>query len=528
MKKIVFASVMVLASLSVYCAPMLRAQDSIVIKDPAEYNSYNSAIGLTDPKAKAAALESFLLQYPQSVVKKAVLDNLIDTYYSSPQQGGLGDADKALSAASRLLQEDPNYLKAILYSVFIKKNQCGKTQDVQTCDDAAALARKGLITPKPDGVADKDWKAQTGGSYPVFHSAIAFDDAVARKDFKGAIDEYTKELMLFTNDQTKAGIGLQDSMLLAQAYAQPDPSDTAKANLVKAIWFYARVWNFVPAGYKATIEKSLDYYYKKYHGDMKGLDDVKAQAALTTFPPGTLIIAKAKTPAEQIHDLIVNTPNLMTLNLGDKEFVLAAGNKDDADKMWAVLKDQATPVPGTVIEAPVSVIKVIVTQGVKPTDFLVKLQAPVACKDFQAPGAELKAEEDYILTSGVKADTDKLSELFTDPKTPIKKIAIEPLVSVIKVAVTDDAKTAKAADFIVNLKTPVSCKEAPASGSDYGLSGKDQAELDGTYDTYTQVAATATTAQTAQIVLRDGVIVPEKKKTVPAHKPAAGHKPAAH
>jgi len=39
--------------------------------------------------------------------------------------------------------------------------------------------------------------------------------------------------------------------------------------------------------------------------------------------------------------------------------------------------------------------------------------------------------------------------------------------------------------------------------------------------------ATATIAQTAQIVLRDGFIQPEKKKSVPAHKPAAGHKPAA-
>ncbi len=45
MKKLVFASVMALASLSIYCAPMLRAQDStITIKDPAEYNTYNNAM----------------------------------------------------------------------------------------------------------------------------------------------------------------------------------------------------------------------------------------------------------------------------------------------------------------------------------------------------------------------------------------------------------------------------------------------------------------------------------------------------
>ncbi len=140
----------------------------------------------------------------------------------------------------------------------------------------------------------------------------------------------------------------------------------------------------------------------------------------------------------------------------------------------------------------------------------------------------MKAEQDYILASGVKADTDKMSELFADAKTPIKKIAIEPVITVIKVAVTDEAKAAKSADFIVNLKSSLSCKEGPAIGSDYGLSSKNEAELDGTYDTFTQVAATATAAQTAQIVLREGVVVPEKKKTVPPRKPAAGHKPAAH
>jgi hypothetical protein len=436
MKKLVFASVMALASISLVSAPTLRAQDSITIKDPAEFNAYQMATTQTDPKAKASALESFLTSYPQSVVKKAVLDLLIDTY-----QQGLNDPDHTLSAASRLLQVDPNNMKAIFISVYIKKGQCAKTQDAQTCDDAAALAHKGLLAAKPAGVSDADWKTQTAATYPVFHSAIAFDDAVSKKDFKGAVAEYTAELMLYTDDQTKTA-GLADTLHLAEAYAQPDAKD-----LVKSIWFYSRAWDFAPAGYKATIEKSLEYYYKKYHGDLKGLDDIKSQAALTTFPPGTLKIEAAKTPAEQIHDLILNTPDLNSLALADKETVLAVGTKDDADKLWALLKDKPTPVPGIVIEATASVIKVAVTQ---------------------------------------------------------------------------DAKDAKTADFIVNLKTPLADKDIPAVGFEYGLQSKGQAELDGTYDTYTQIPATATTAQSASIVLRDGLIQAEKKKPAP-HKPAAGH-----
>src|ERR1039458_930794 len=107
MKKFVFASVMALASFSLVPAPTLRAQDSITIKDPVEFNAYQMGTTQADPKAKAASLESFLTAYPQSVVKKAVLDLLVDTYLS------LNDSDHALSAASRLMQVDPSNMKAI-------------------------------------------------------------------------------------------------------------------------------------------------------------------------------------------------------------------------------------------------------------------------------------------------------------------------------------------------------------------------------------------------------------------------------
>jgi len=442
MKKLVLASVLALASLGMFSAPMLRAQDStITIKDPAEYNMYNNAIGQSDPKAKAAALESFLQLYPQSVVKAAVLDMLIDTYQ------GIGDMDKTLEAARRLLQVDSNNMKAIFISVFIKKAQCGKTSDAQTCDDAAAIARKGLIAPKPAGMSADDWKKLTAGTYPAFHSAIAFDLAISKKDFKAAVAEYTAELMLYSDDQTQSGPGLQDTLLLAKAYSQPSAKD-----LVKSIWFYARAWDFAPASYKPTIEKSLEYYYKAYHGDLKGLDDIKSQAALTTFPPGTLHIEAAKTPAQFAHDALVST-DPAKLNLGDKEFILANGVKEDADKLWGVLKDQVTPVPGIVIEASASVIKV---------------------------------------------------------------------------AVTPDAKDSKVADFIVNLKKPLEEKAIPAAGYEYKI--PPATALVGTYDSYTVVAATDTTPAAAQIVLRDGEIQPEKKKPAPAHtapKPSAAHKPPA-
>ena len=439
MKKLVYASVLAMAALSLAIAPALRAQD-ITIKDPAEFNAYQMATGQSDPQAKASALESFLTSYPQSVVKKAVLSMLIEAYQTT------GDADHIVSAGSRMLQIDPNNMEAIYASVVAKKMQAGKSQNPgDVLDDAAMLARKGLSVAKPADIADADWKKQTALLYPLFHSILAYDAMISKKDPKTAVDEFRTELMLTPVDQTTSGPALNDTLQLAEAYAKETPADA-----VLAVWFYARAYAFAPASYKPVIEKKLKYWYNKFHGGLDGLDDIKTKAAATVFPVG-LEIKPAPTPAEKIHAILVSTPDLSTLALADKELVLAFGSKEDADKLWAIMQGQQTPVPGIVMEATASVIKVAVTQ---------------------------------------------------------------------------DAKDAKVPDFVVNMKAPLADKEIPAVGSELKL--QPGIELDGTYDTYTQVPATATATQSAQIVLKDATLQPEKKKAAPAHKPAAGHKPAAH
>ena len=71
------------------------------------------------------------------MVKKSVLDDLIDTYEKT------GDVDKAVGAASRLLQLDPNNMKALYVSATIKRSQCLRT------NDAAGLRR--CRSNRPEG-----------------------------------------------------------------------------------------------------------------------------------------------------------------------------------------------------------------------------------------------------------------------------------------------------------------------------------------------------------------------------------------
>jgi hypothetical protein len=510
MKKLVFASTMALASIGLALAPTLPAQQqeqpkSLSIQNPAEYNDYEMFSTQQNPKAKADAGEDFLKKYPQSIAKQTVLQQTMEAYEQT------GSMDGALSAATRLLQVDPNNLEAIYVSVTIKKAQCAKTSDAQTCDDAAALAQKGLQLTKPAAMAEDEWQKLTAGAFPVFHSAIAVDDVVSKKDFKGAQDAYTDELKPMSDEQSKSA--LQDTLQLAQAYSQPGSAQ----NLPEACWLYARVWDFAPQAYKTQIEPQLEYYYKKYHGKLDGLDQLKQQAQASTFPAAGWTLAPAPSPQETIHNLL-QTTDPKTLALADKETVLAMGAKPDADAMWAVLQGQQTQVPGTVLEANATSAKISVTVlgHPKAEEFTDPLKSPMACGALPT-GEEAAAGKDFI-TNSVTPD-DKLSDLLDKEGSRIRRISIVGLVPTVKMAVTQDAKAAKVPDFIVNMKDPASCKDIPAVGSDF-VSNPGAAELVGTYSTYRQVPATSTTSQAAEIVLSDGQVIPAEpaKKPTPVHR----------
>src|SRR5207253_11155011 len=72
------------------------------IKDPAEYNAYVGAVQQTDPRAKVSALEAFLQQFPNSVMKVDALEQLMAAYEQT------NNSAKMSEAANRLWQADPN------------------------------------------------------------------------------------------------------------------------------------------------------------------------------------------------------------------------------------------------------------------------------------------------------------------------------------------------------------------------------------------------------------------------------------
>src|SRR5882757_3547289 len=108
------------------------------IKDPTEYNAYITATGLTDPNQKAAALEAFVQQYPNSVVKEDALAAAMAAYQQA------GNLAKSAEVAGRILQANPNNVPALAVSVYTKRAQAVNTQNLAMLNEAGELAVRGL------------------------------------------------------------------------------------------------------------------------------------------------------------------------------------------------------------------------------------------------------------------------------------------------------------------------------------------------------------------------------------------------
>ena len=210
MKKSVLASLLALAIIFPGSVSMVYGQAAqsgqITIKDPAEYNDYTNAVGQSTPAAKAAAIETFLTKYPNSVVKNDLLEQLMAAYQQA------GDLAKTLSTADRLLAWTPETCAPYPSAVYLEESQAAtKTTpaDAQPIyDKAAAQAQTALSATKSGNMSDADFQKLKAATTPIFHSAIAKDDE-NKKDFTGAIAAFTNELKAYpdpTQTQCRPGI----------------------------------------------------------------------------------------------------------------------------------------------------------------------------------------------------------------------------------------------------------------------------------------------------------------------------------
>lgn len=314
------------------------------IKDPAEYNAYLGAYQQKDPSAKISALEAFLTQYPNSVMKTTAIELLMATYQQS------GNQAKVVEAAKRLQTADPCNLRALALLTFLARQGVSSGQNPQqNLADLTQYSGKGLEClqsgPKPATISDADYDKLKKQVSLIFNGGAGFaalqnkDNQHAQTDLRAAVDADPNDL--------------QNVYPLAMTYLTASPPDS-----LNGLFYIARAAALAPPGPSQTqIQNYGQKVYKNYHGSEDGWVSYALPTAKTaTSPPADWGDKISKyvppTPAEQARDLVKDkTPDqIKQLSFGEWELVLSAGAPEDQDKVWNVIKNVPLQMEGKVIE----------------------------------------------------------------------------------------------------------------------------------------------------------------------------------
>ncbi|MGB7824101.1 MAG: hypothetical protein WBL22_18050, partial [Candidatus Sulfotelmatobacter sp.] len=156
-----------------------------VIKDPAEYNAYVGAIQQKDPAAQISGLEAFMTQYPNSVMKIAALQTLMQDYQQT------NNSQKTIDTATKLVAADPNNVRAMALLAYFDrlKAQGGDPNAKQDLVDAKKYGQMGLDAlpkfTKPEGTSDADFQKMKDQMTGIFNAAIGIS-ALTDKDYDTA------------------------------------------------------------------------------------------------------------------------------------------------------------------------------------------------------------------------------------------------------------------------------------------------------------------------------------------------------
>jgi len=393
-----------------------------VIKDPAEYNAYVSAIGQKDPAAQISGLEAFLTQYPNSIMKVAALQTLMQDYQQTNNQ------QKTIDAATKLVAADSCNVRALALLSYINrlKAQGGDANAKQDLVDAKKYGQMGSDClpkfTKPDGTSDADYQKMKDQMTGIFNAAIGIS-AITDKDYEGA----RKALRAAADSSPDSGKDFSIIYPLALAYAGPTPPDPKVApDPINAIWFAARASTIAPnAQYQQQIEKYAKGQYIKYHGGDDGWTDVLAKAKTNPDPPPDFTIKPAPSPAEQAHNMVTATaPEKM--DFATWEFVLTNGSKEDQDTVWNAIKGKAVQMNGVVIKATATEFLIAASQDdidAKKADITLTFEEKVPLKLIPKEGASLdfQGEPASYTPSPFMMTMEKGKLLKAAAPTPAKK-----------------------------------------------------------------------------------------------------------
>ncbi len=383
------------------------------IKDPAEYNAYVGAVQQKDATAKISGLEAFLAQYPNSVMKEDALELLMVSYQQTNNQA------KMLDAAQRILQVNPNNLRALALLSYIKRAQAEAGQDAQNnLTQGAQFADRGLqalqTAPKPDGTSDADFTKMKTQMSAIF-SGTSGMAALQGKNYPVAQQRLRAAVEADPND-------LRNVYPLALADLTGTPP-----NQVEGLFFIARAANLAAGSPgQAQIESYGKNQYTKYHGSDQGWTDVMAAAKANPLPAAGFTITQyvPPTPAQQAADL-VKTKAPKDMSFAEWELVLSAGAPADAEKVWSAIKGVALQMEGIVIKAAPTELQMAASQDdidQKRADIVVTMGGTIPAKLMPQEASTLDFEGTPVsYTPSPFVMTMEKGALLTKAPPPTKK-----------------------------------------------------------------------------------------------------------
>jgi len=365
--------------------PPAPASQAPVIKDPAEYNAYVSAIQQKDPAAQISGLEAFMTQYPNSVMKVAALQTLMQDYQQTNNQ------QKTIDTATKLVTADPTNVRAMALLAYFDrlKAQGGDANAKQDLVDAKKYGQMGLDAlpkfTKPEGTSDADFQKMKDQMSGIFNAAIGIS-CLTDKDYDCA-----RKALRIAADLNPTDFSIVYP--LALAYAGPTPPDPkVSPDSINAIWFAARASTVAPnPQYQQQIEKYAKNQYMKYHCAEDGWTDALAQAKATPVEPSNFTIKPCPTPQEQAHSMVTATaPEKM--DFATWEFVLSNGTQEDQDAVWNAIKGKAVLMNGTVIKATATELDIAASSDdidAKRADVILTLAEKLTLRQIPKEGASV-------------------------------------------------------------------------------------------------------------------------------------------
>jgi tetratricopeptide (TPR) repeat protein len=315
-----------------------------------EAASYAKALAIKEPVKRAEALEVFIAWYPGSAQRIEAFEQTMAAWQSA------NNPEKADAAAARLLQIDPDNVRALANRAYVGRTRA-MAGDAAALAPAVTAAERGLAVlpkaPRPAALGEGDFLRQKMQMIAVFDGTLGFA-ALQAKQYDKARERYLKAVATDPDN-------LADVYQLSVSQLELQPCDAL------GFWYAARAIAIARVSRNETAAAGIDKYarahYQRYHGSDQGWVDIVARAAAGPKQPPEQFarsISRVMTPAEAALQSVADTePAAMSFS----EWALVLAQRDESDanriaaeRVWKAVGDKQKG--GARLKIPIKVLSV--------------------------------------------------------------------------------------------------------------------------------------------------------------------------